>query len=156
MERREPLKETTSGVPMDVLFSFACRTNIRHFEAGSVLMRQGDISDCMHVIISGRVRVEREEPNIEDPILLAELGPGEIVGEMGVVLGAPRSATVTAMEDIETMELQARSRVSWKRLPVPREQATPLLNVVGRRLEMNRLVAEAVRRHKEQAEATVS
>ena len=150
------MKETTSGVPMDVLLSFACRTNIRHFEAGSVLMRQGDDSDCMHVIVSGQVRVEREEPRLGNPILLAELGPGEIVGELGVVLGAPRSATVTALEDTETMKLRAISRSSWKRLPVPREQAAPLLNVAGRRLAMNRLVAETVRRQKGRAEETAS
>ena len=151
------MKETTSGIPMDVLFSFACRTKIRRFAAGSVLMRQGDVSDCMHVIVAGQVRVEREEPRLgNEPILLAELGPGEIVGEIGVVLGAPRSATVTAVADTETMELRARSRGSWTPLPVSREEAAPLLNMVGRRLEMNRLVAEAVRREKGPAEETVS
>ena len=150
------MKETTSGVPMDVLFSFACRTKMRRFEAGSVLMRQGNVSDCMHVIVSGLVRVEREEPMLGSPILLAELGPGEIVGEIGVVLGVPRSATVTALEDTETMELRARSRGSWTPLPVSREQAAPLLNVVGRRLEMNRLVAEAVRHDKGLVEEAAS
>lgn len=42
-----------------------------------------------HRIERGRVRVERAHPQLTEPILLAELGPGEVVGEMGVLDGAP-------------------------------------------------------------------
>src|SRR5262245_28699678 len=68
----------------------------RSFPAGSVLMRQGDPSESLYVVVSGRVKVEREVGGGQPPLQLAELGPGEVVGEMGVLDREPRSATVTA------------------------------------------------------------
>lgn len=78
------------------------------FEPGSVLMRQDDPSDCLHVIARGRVHVLRAIPELgAEPALLAELGPGDVVGEMGILDDAPRSATVTAVEPTDTLCISA-------------------------------------------------
>lgn len=69
------------------------------FLAGAELMHQGDEADCLYVILDGRVSVVREHPHLSTPVVLANLGPGEIVGEMGLLDGEGRSATVTALED---------------------------------------------------------
>ena len=61
----------------------------------------------MLVLLSGKVRVERSHPDLKAALPLAELGPHQVVGEMGVLDGAPRSATVVAMEDTEALELSA-------------------------------------------------
>ena len=79
----------------------------RLFTAGTPLMKQGDQSTAAYLLVKGRVKVERRESEAENALALAELGPGELVGEMGVLSHAPRSATVTAMEDLETLELTA-------------------------------------------------
>lgn len=139
------MEETPSGIPLNRLLAFADRSSKKQFAAGAVLIRQGDISDCIHVIISGRVRVERSHPNETDPLLLAELGPGEVVGEIGIATGAPRSATVIAIEDTETVELRAEA---WRRrrpLPVSHRTAAPLQELVAHRLHMTRLVSDAAR-----------
>ncbi len=146
------MEATQSSIPLDVLLLFSSGTAKRQFPAGTVLMRQEGVGDCMHVIVSGRVRVEREEPDIKGPILLSELGPGDVVGEIGVVMGSGRTATVTAIEDTETVEFRARRRPSWKPLPVSREIAAPILDVAGHRLHLIRLVAEAVRRQQAHSE----
>ena len=78
----------------------------RLFLAGAHLMEQGEASDSLHILVKGTVRVERIMAGRE-PLLLADLSAGDIVGEMGVLNGDPRSATVTAEEDIETLELTA-------------------------------------------------
>lgn len=78
----------------------------RLFLAQAVVMRQGEESDSLHVIVRGTVRVERHLPGGQT-ILLAELQPGDIVGEMGVLNGDPRTATVTAETDLETLEVSA-------------------------------------------------
>jgi CRP-like cAMP-binding protein len=59
------------------------------------------------VLLKGIVKVEREVNG--HALKLAELGSGDVIGEMGVFIGAPRSATVTALEDLETLQLDATS-----------------------------------------------
>lgn len=75
------------------------------FPEGAELMHQGDEPDCLYVILSGRVNVVREHPHLSTPIVLAQLGPGEVVGEMGLLDGEPRSATVTALEETVTVAI---------------------------------------------------
>ena len=59
----------------------------RVFRPGGSLMRQGEPADCLYVILRGRVRVECSHPSFSTPVVLAELGEGEVVGEMGVLDG---------------------------------------------------------------------
>jgi CRP-like cAMP-binding protein len=79
----------------------------RHFPASSILMRQGDESESAFILLTGRVKVERSHPNLKDHLVLAEIGPGEVVGELGMLEQERRSATVTALEDTEALELPA-------------------------------------------------
>jgi len=79
----------------------------RLFLDGQQLMVQGEASDSMHILVKGTVKVEREVDGKSEPIFLAQLNPGDIVGEMGMLNGDPRSATVTALEDLETLEIPA-------------------------------------------------
>jgi CRP-like cAMP-binding protein len=102
------------------------------FPAGTTLLRQGDESDCLFVLLGGRVRVEVRHPRLGTPIVLADLGPGEVVGEMGVLDTRPRSATVVALEDTEAVSLQ-HAAVSLVLLQFPQAGAT-LLRTLSRRL----------------------
>ncbi|HEV8536751.1 MAG TPA: cyclic nucleotide-binding domain-containing protein [Candidatus Limnocylindria bacterium] len=104
----QPLSEVAifRPLPDEALDALAARGQRRTFTAGSVLMREGEPSTTLHVVLTGRVRVERSGDSSE-PVTLAELGPNEVVGEMGVLDHAPRSATVTAIKETETLELHA-------------------------------------------------
>ena len=64
---------------------------------GNTLFHQGDPSDRIYIIDSGQIDVIRDTPDGE--LLLATLGPGEHLGEMGPLFGLPRSATVRARSD---------------------------------------------------------
>lgn len=77
----------------------------RSYAAGERLMKQGEAADSMFVILSGKVHVVREHPDLASPIPLATLGSGEVVGEMGLLDGDPRSATVTAAEPVVAMQV---------------------------------------------------
>jgi predicted acylesterase/phospholipase RssA/CRP-like cAMP-binding protein len=72
---------------------------------GEVLFKEGEPSDSLYIVISGRLRVA--SPAVEDQPerLVADLGHGEIVGEMGLVCGEPRSATVVAIRDTNLAKL---------------------------------------------------
>lgn len=68
------------------------------YRAGDALLREGDPSDFACRIVEGRVVVLRDRGG--EAILLGELGPGDFVGEMGVIERKPRSATVRALTDV--------------------------------------------------------
>jgi CRP-like cAMP-binding protein len=59
-------------------------------EPGERLFEAGQLGDSLYVVVRGAVRVER------DGAVLADLGPGECVGELAVLDWEPRSATVVA------------------------------------------------------------
>ena len=81
----------------------------RRYAVGEALMTQGEPSLSVHFILEGQVRVERQRRSDAQPIHLAMLGSGEIVGEMGVMVDLPRSATVTAAIPTTTLELDTAS-----------------------------------------------
>jgi NTE family protein/lysophospholipid hydrolase len=72
--------------------------------SGEVVMREGEPGSDMFVVVSGRLRVVTTGANGAE-VILAELGPGETVGEMAVISGEPRSATVYAIRDSQLARL---------------------------------------------------
>lgn len=69
------------------------------FDMGQILFRQGDPSDFAVLILSGSAEVLRDAG--DDAIVLGAVHPGEFVGEMGVLDGRARSATVRAAAPLE-------------------------------------------------------
>jgi CRP-like cAMP-binding protein len=68
-----------------------------------VFFHQGDPSDAAFVILEGTARVELETP--AGRIKLGEIGRNAIVGEMGVITDRPRSATVTALDNVVALRI---------------------------------------------------
>ena len=102
----------------------------RSFEAGSYIVEQGDEGVGLFIITSGRVRIEKRGAG-ERRMVIAEHGPGEVVGEMSVIDGAPRSASVLALEDTGTLALASWSFNSF--MESHPELALEILPVVVRR-----------------------
>jgi len=73
--------------------------------SGEVLFKEGEPSDSLYIVISGRLRVVSRSADDQSDRLLAHLGHGEIVGEMGLVCNEPRSATVVAIRDTNLAKL---------------------------------------------------
>lgn len=140
------------NIPLDGLQRLADQGSPRTFTRGSELMRQGDVGNSMYVLLGGRVRVQRSHPDLTEPMVLAELGPGEIVGEMGLLDNSPRSATVVAMEETHTMEVSAAvlSEVIIQHPTV----SGALLRLLTRRLRStDELAEEIARRRPEKAKS---
>lgn len=67
-------------------------------KAGDFLMRQGDPGDSLYLTVSGRLRVYiNDEFGVPQPV--QELGRGEVIGEMSLYTGNPRSASLVALRD---------------------------------------------------------
>ena len=79
---------------------------------GAILMRQGEEGDCLYLVVSGRLRVfgERNDGSVVE---IAEVGPGEAIGEMALLSNEQRLASVDALRDTELLAL---SRAGFERL----------------------------------------
>lgn len=75
----------------------------RKLNKGDVLFREGDASDAMYVIKSGKIAIMKVKGSSE--IQLAELGPGDMLGEMAFFDNKPRSAGAKAATNAEVIEL---------------------------------------------------
>jgi len=87
-----------AGVSPARLEAAARELQPRPTQAGEVVIREGDVADRFYVIVAGRFRVTQD---IADGIQrrLREMGPNEVFGEIGLLRGSPRTATVTSIED---------------------------------------------------------
>ncbi|HEY8739947.1 MAG TPA: Crp/Fnr family transcriptional regulator [Candidatus Dormibacteraeota bacterium] len=82
------------------------RARRRRFSRGDTLFHEGDASDWVAVLLSGRAKVSFfTEDGTE--VVLAVREPGDLLGELSALDKAPRSATVTAIDDVDTLVLTA-------------------------------------------------
>ena len=91
-----------------VLVDLESEFQLEALYGGEVLLRQGDCTDSLFIVMSGRLRVATTTAEgLEVP--LAELGAGETVGEMALLSGEPRSANVYAIRDSQLAKLSKSS-----------------------------------------------
>jgi NTE family protein len=106
--------------------------------AGEVLMTQGTPGDSAYLSLSGRLRVYIAEDD-GAPRMVRELGRGEVIGEMSLYTGEPRSATVVAIRDSVLVRLD---RAGFEALLA----AQPQVSVVFTRQIIRRLQTQHLRR----------
>ena len=82
-----------SGMPPSELSHLAGIAEEYVYSAGETIITEGDHGDSLYLIVEGNVRVHRGDTS------LAELAPQDYFGEMSILDGEPRSASVTANTD---------------------------------------------------------
>ncbi len=105
----------------------------KRIAAGTVFIREGEVkrNDHMLLVLEGDVAVENELPGLQEAVVVSVIGPGHLIGEMGVLDGSPRSATCTATTEVYAAVL---SRTALMRLlrDEPRVGARLLLAISKR------------------------
>ena len=103
----------------------------RYFKKGAEIIKEGMLSDCAYIIESGSVQISKILSNGEEQVI-GVLEENDIFGEMSLIDGLPRSATVLALEDctISVMTPEVFNSLS-KRNP---EALMPILKVLASRL----------------------
>ncbi|MGR8934566.1 MAG: Crp/Fnr family transcriptional regulator [Gammaproteobacteria bacterium] len=76
----------------------ASGTHTLSFSRGSLLVSQGEISDSLYMVLSGKLKVFNSNEDGRE-VLLNYLGPGDAFGELALLDGEPRSASVMSMEN---------------------------------------------------------
>lgn len=99
--RQHPLLQ---GIPDHEIEMVARTIEVYAFEPGSYLYVENDPSSDCYILVQGRVRVTSRNL-VGQTLTLAELGAGEIVGEMGLIRREPRSASIVAMEQVIALRL---------------------------------------------------
>lgn len=89
-----------SNVPGHILVSVARLLEEVRVEPGVTFIERGAVEDWLFVVVEGKVRVHL------DTRTLGERGPGGVVGELAVLVPAPRSASVTAIEPTFLLRLR--------------------------------------------------
>lgn len=97
---------------------------------GTLLIRQGEVADCLYIILKGHVKAFGYDQN-ENQVTIAELGAGESVGEMALFSRNPRSSNVEVTTDSELLRL---SKAGFDRLILeqPQVMAAFMRNIVNR------------------------
>jgi CRP/FNR family transcriptional regulator, cyclic AMP receptor protein len=87
-----------SGLPTDACDRLEAQMTRKEFAPQSVIVREGGAGDAAFVILGGLVAVRRRDKDSGLEFTLTELKPGEMFGEMALLTGKPRTATVVALE----------------------------------------------------------
>ncbi|TVR77474.1 MAG: hypothetical protein EA409_11725 [Saprospirales bacterium] len=98
------LKKIFGGVDSMVIEEFADELEWMELKAGSVLLREGERTDSLFFVISGRLVATRIDHKLEQK-RLGDIIRGETIGEMALLTNEPRFATVTAIRDSILVQL---------------------------------------------------
>ena len=99
---KSPLFEVLSDSEREALIK---EMELESHEEGSVILSEGDPGDSMYVISSGEVKVYTRATGKSGSVYLAKLGEGDFFGEVSVLTGKPRTATITASQPTELLRL---------------------------------------------------
>jgi CRP/FNR family transcriptional regulator, cyclic AMP receptor protein len=93
-----------AGLPAARLRLLAQAAEKVRFDAGEVIVRQGDPGDAVYALTKGEAEVWLTDVQ-KDPVLLRHIGPGHLFGETAVLYQGLRSATIKAKTDVDALKL---------------------------------------------------
>jgi len=96
------------GLKRARLSELALAGTVREYKGGDVVVEAGEYADSVHVIIAGQAGVNGRPQ-------AATLGPGDYFGEMALLDGGVRSATVFAVRNLQTLELPRQAFIALMR-----------------------------------------
>jgi len=131
------------GLSRTEMHSILMAGTLKPVEAGEVLFQKGDTSDTMYAILSGRFEIVDYESS-GDPTVAHGIqkhinyaGKGDILGELGLLRSAPRSATVVTLEAGELLPVNwtVIRRLQWLYPPTALKFFNNLLTILCNRVE---------------------
>ena len=106
---REALKALSflGGLPDAVLEPLASRAHVKRYRKGETIMTRGDDGDSLMIVLAGRAKISNITSDARE-IVLNFLGKGDVIGEIAILDGAPRTASAFAIDDTEALVLYRR------------------------------------------------
>ena len=110
MDRISSLKNTElfKALENEDLEKLSAKLKERVYPLNTAIVREGALGDAMFIIKNGKVEVRKKEQTLGVDLTIATLGGGACFGEMALLTGKPRSATVMAVAATEVFVLEKR------------------------------------------------
>lgn len=110
MDRVSSLKNTELFRALEDgdLEKLSAKLRERVYPPNTAIVREGASGDAMFIIKNGQVEIKKREQNLGVDLTIATLGPGACFGEMALLTGKPRSATVIAIAATELFVLEKK------------------------------------------------
>ncbi len=88
------------GMSTSALETVADRATETSFEDGDIVTREGEPGETFYIVTDGRLHVSKDGTAVRD------LGPGDFLGEIALIDGGPRTATVTADGHVDALVIR--------------------------------------------------
>ena len=93
-----------TDLPQDELDRIMSQLEIVNLKSGEILFREGDPGENMYIVVSGDLEILMA-PDTDNELILNRVPQGEYIGEMSLVTGAPRTASVRAHGDVVLLSM---------------------------------------------------
>jgi CRP-like cAMP-binding protein len=95
------------GLPETLIDQLAYRAHIKRYKKGETIIARGDDGDSLMILLGGMVKISNVTTDARE-IILNFLGKGDVIGEIAILDGAPRTAGAFAVDDTEALVLYRR------------------------------------------------
>jgi CRP/FNR family cyclic AMP-dependent transcriptional regulator len=103
-----------AGLLPDEVVDLTRQASLRSYRKHTLLMQKGDDANVLYVVLSGRVKAFSTDDNGKE-IVLNELGPADVVGELAVIDGSTRTASVITLESCRCLAIPKASFLAFLR-----------------------------------------
>lgn len=139
----ETLKQVPlfAGLSKKELQALSNSSQTRTYQPGVTIIKQGDTGVGLYIITKGHAKVTQEQDPDRAEVLLNNVGPGDVLGEMALLDDLPRSASVIAEDEVTAVLLPVwEFRTALRSNP---DIALKLLSVLSHRLRNAQHVTQA-------------
>jgi phosphoserine phosphatase RsbU/P len=121
-----------TNLPADELDRIMSELDVVQLEPREILFQEGDTGERMYIVVSGELEILKA-PGSDDELILNRIQAGEYIGEMSLVTGAPRTASVRANGEVMLLSMSRDQLMDLlKRHP---HLASDMVTVLSHRLD---------------------
>ena len=121
-----------TDLPLEELDRILAQLEIVNLKSGEILFREGDAGEHMYIVVSGDLEILMA-PDTANELILNRVPQGEYIGEMSLVTGAPRTASVRASGDVVLLSMSRPQLLEL--LHQHPQMASTMVNVLSHRLD---------------------
>jgi CRP-like cAMP-binding protein len=130
-------------LPPEVIETILLCVRVRHVPAGEIVFHAGDKADALYIVAAGKVEILGNSASGTASHSIAQLGEGNAFGEMALLTGSPRTASVRATEDTDLLEI---GRTDFERLIASNRQLAKAIERISHERAISNLSTGGVNR----------